>query len=259
MGLKSLPEHGWLANESEDEALLRERRRILDERRDEVVGWMPGSEASIQELGERIQAWQVRFGGESAEAPPKPGIEAGAGEWLEWLGRFVAEDLCLIDAASEAPPRLTAGVVCFPNRWRLAEQLGRGMDRVHAPVPDYAEKLADPVDRFLRTLATDQAFGRLNWSLLASPAWFQPETLAAKPGAVTPWLRLEWQTFCRLPRSRAILFAIRTHQTPWRSLPQASREALLGQIRTLSPAWMAYKGLDRIESSLREPAAPIGA
>lgn len=255
MGLKSLPPQDWLTVEPEDEALLTERGRILDARRDEALGWLPGSEAAVQELGEEILLWRERRGHSTAGRMAAPGRPADAGATLERLGRSVAEDLCLIDAEGESSPRLVAGVVCFPNRWRLTEQLGRGMDGIHAPVPDYATKLAGSVDRFLRTLETGKAFGRLNWSLLANPELFQPETLDPAPGGVAPWLRLEWQTFYRLPRSRSILFGIRTHRIPWRSAPQPDRAALLAQIRGLAPAWIAYKGLDRLASSLDEPDA----
>ena len=52
----------------------------------------------------------------------------------------------------EAGLRLIAAVLCFPSRWRLADKMDRLMGAIHGPVPFYADRLARPVDRFMRLL-----------------------------------------------------------------------------------------------------------
>ena len=42
---------------------------------------------------------------------------------------------------------MTAGVVCFPTRWRPSEKIGRTMAAIHEPVPRY-DDIATAVDRF---------------------------------------------------------------------------------------------------------------
>ena len=39
-------------------------------------------------------------------------------------------------------PVFTAGVLCFPSRWRLMEKIGKPLSAVHGPVPLYADRLA---------------------------------------------------------------------------------------------------------------------
>ena len=43
---------------------------------------------------------------------------------LELAGLLVQEDLCIVQNDDNAPV-LTAAVLCFPSRWRLAEKIGR--------------------------------------------------------------------------------------------------------------------------------------
>ena len=92
---------------------------------------------------------------------------------LDIAGRLVQEDLCILQEV-DGELRLTAGVLCFPNRWRLSDKLGRPMMAIHEPVPSYAERLGKPVDRFIGLLAPDRPVWRLNWSLMDNPMLFQP-------------------------------------------------------------------------------------
>ena len=46
---------------------------------------------------------------------------------------------------------MTAGVVCFPTRWRPSEKIGRTMAAIHEPVPRY-DDIATAVDRFFDRL-----------------------------------------------------------------------------------------------------------
>ena len=90
-------------------------------------------------------------------------------------------------------------------------------------VPFYAERLADPVDRFMAKVKPGHIASRLNWSVLDDPAMFQPagKWREQTNTAVTPdnagerlYLRVERQTLRRLPQSGAILFGIRVHSLP---------------------------------------------
>jgi hypothetical protein len=59
------------------------------------------------------------------------------------------------------------------------------------------------------------------------------------------WLKTEYQTLRRLPRTRAILFTVRTMVEPLPTLeahPTAAA-ALAASLRGMSPAMRAYKGM----------------
>ena len=136
---------------------------------------------------------------------------------LECAGRLVQEDLCLIQYGDQGPV-FTAGVVCFPSRWRLLEKIGKPLAAVHGSVPFYADRLSRAVDRFMCHVKAGHIAARLNWSVLDDPALFQPTgkwrlddnpAITADNAGERLFLRVERQTLRRLPRSEAVLFGIR--------------------------------------------------
>lgn len=267
MGLQALKPEDWIETGPDRSEQLAERRRLLDERRDEVLAVLPAAEASCRELLSRLADFLPRRFPDLYQRDGARLIcrETGA-SWdlgqeapppLEIAGRLVQEDFCLLqsDPARDAGAyRLTAAVLCFPARWRLADKLDRPMLDIHAPVPGYAETLARPVDRFLTLLKPDKPVWRANWSLLDDPALFQPtgHGRGTRDAAITAdnaggrvFLRCERQTLCRLPESGAVVFGIRTHQRPLSSLaarPEAAAR-LAGLLRSAPPDLARYKSL----------------
>ena len=147
--------------------------------------------------------------------------------------------------------RLAAAVLCFPTRWRLADKLGRPMGPIHAPVPGYAARIGAAVDRVMQGLAPGRPVWRQNWSLLDSPALYQPERLALTEPLTEDdvgtrmWLRSERQTLTRLPLSGDVLFTIGIRQCTLEALSRepGSAQRLLEQLRSLPQALREYKGL----------------
>ena len=77
-------------------------------------------------------------------------------EWFEFDQRYsseMAEKRNLLATAHQdvfAAIPMSAAALCFPSRWRLQNKIGKPLSAVHAPVPHYADRLARPVDRFMR-------------------------------------------------------------------------------------------------------------
>ena len=172
---------------------------------------------------------------------------------LELAGRLVQEDLCLIQAGSDGPI-FTAAVLCFPSRWRLMDKIGKPLSAVHGPVPRYADRLAAPVDRFMRHLKPNHIASRLNWSLLDDPALFQPSgkwradssaSITTENAGQHVFLRVERQTLRRLPSSGAVLFGIRVHVYPLEQIiDRLDRAAALADaVRALPAEIQHYKSL----------------
>ena len=61
------------------------------------------------------------------------------GDPMGTLGHLVQEDLCLMEKRGEEHV-LTAAVLCFPASWRLADKIGRPLEAIHVPVPEYDAK-----------------------------------------------------------------------------------------------------------------------
>lgn len=262
MGLETLALDDWIEIDEAFSDQLAEKRRLLSERHAEVFQALPDSQHASREVLELLAEHLprrfptlFRRDGDTLENC------ATAERWalrntlhpLDLAGRLVQEDLCLMQAGPDGY-RLTAASLCFPTRWRLAEKMGRPMRDIHGPVPLYAERLARPVDRFFDHLTPERPVARVNFSLLTDPALFQPAghgrrepdpTITPDNAGARVFLRMERQTLRRLPRTRAILFTIRIHQSPlavFEDDPQGAA-ALAASLRTMPESVALYKSL----------------
>ena len=270
MGLVTLPEAAWFELDDRYQPELRERRRLLNHCHSDVFAALPSAAAAGAEtlaavadfLTTHHPDWFARHGdilrnhltGEDwdlASPPCDP---------LELAGRLVQEDLCIIQH-QDAAPVLTAAVLCFPSRWRLAEKLGRPLAEVHERVPFYPERLARPVDRFMHHVKPGHIAARLNWSIPDDAALFQPggkwreahnPAVTADNAGETLFLRVERQTLRRLPSSGAVLFGIRVHVYPLAAaIASPETAASLAQaVRALPEQTARYKSLPLIRDAV---------
>ncbi|HEY8289843.1 MAG TPA: DUF3445 domain-containing protein [Acetobacteraceae bacterium] len=232
MGLVTVPDSAWFEIDRCYPVEMAERRRLLRERRAEVFAALPASDAARKEtlaavtdnLCRHHPAWftqdsttlRNRLTNEAWRLD-EPSLDP-----LVLAGLLVQEDLCLIQNMAEGPV-FSAGILCFPSRWRLDEKIGRPLLAVHGSVPFYAERLGGAVDRFMRNVKPGYTACRLNWSVLDDPALFQPTgkwrtginpDITADNAGERLHLRVERQTLRRLPESGAMLFGIRVHSYP---------------------------------------------
>ncbi len=261
LGLTAVAEPAWIEFDEHYPAHLAERHRLLDEQRAEVLEAVPGSEAMQAELlavladhlAEHHRDWFTRRGrvmdnhllGETLSLDGDP---------LDRIGRLVQEDFCLLRDEGDGTLTLVAAILCFPSRWRLSSKMGRPLGAIHTPVPMYKDKLERPVDRFLSALRTGRIAQRLNWSIMDDPTLFQPtghgvndfdcHVTAANAGE-TLFMRVERQTFRRLPATGGIAFGIRVHVTPLAPIVALPGEAarLLAAVQALPPAMERYKSM----------------
>jgi hypothetical protein len=151
---------------------------------------------------------------------------------------------------------LRAACVCFPSRWDLASKINTTLDDIHGPVPFYEEELARPTNAFFDRLTPEKSYWRLNWTLLDSPVLHQPTSARVAPGGeLSQWyFRVERQTLRQLPRSRAIVFTIRTYVDAASSLRDRDPEfvpALLHSLDTAPARVKNYKGWNGVAERLR--------
>lgn len=233
MGTRGLEDARWLLVDREWDEQRAEARRLLRERRADVLAGDAG--AAGLELGERIDRWLATHRPDLADAAP-----AGESDPLAAARLRVAEDLCVLTPRADRWV-LAAGAVCFPSYWRLEDKIGRPLTEVHEPVPGYAGALAARVDAFLGRLRPGQGVWRRNWSVHDDPALFLPVHGAAAEGR---WLRSEYQTLLRLEHSHAVVFTIRTQQVPIEQLASRPDRCadLAAALRAWTPAQRAYKG-----------------
>ncbi|WP_428488198.1 heme-dependent oxidative N-demethylase family protein [Rhodopila sp.] len=263
MDLVTVPEAAWFELDQAYKPDMAERRRLLETAHDQVFAAGAASGPARAEALALIAAaltahhpdWFSRQGQRlhNQLSHETWDLEHPALDPLELAGRLVQEDLCVIQNGAEGPV-FTAAVLCFPSRWRLIDKIGKPLVGVHGPVPFYADRLARPVDRFMRHLKVGPIASRLNWSVLDDPALFQPEGKWRVDGGsdVTPenagsrlFLRVERQTLRRLPASEAVLFGIRVHVYPLtQAIDRPARAAALAAaVRALPVEILRYKSV----------------
>ena len=156
-----------------------------------------------------------------------------------------------------------AGSVHFPNRWDLRSKLGLSMREVHAPVASLNDQLEPAIDDFLARLSVGKPVWRLGWGVIDNAHLYQPTdgTAPARLGRVAPadhYLRVERETLTRFPRTRCVLFTIRTFLTPLTTTAKdhESGNSLANALDALPPDIAGYKQLTEnraaIASWLRE-------
>ena len=184
-------------------------------------------------------------------------------EPLEWMGRQMQGDFCLLDQR-EGDLYLDAGLVTFPADWSLAFDLGMTFEEWHGPVP-----LAHPAGvftrakKFLMNLEIDQPWQRFNWTFTIGPRLdTAPEIYHLwgrdKPGVTAEnagekvHLRVEVQVLARLPRSHGVLFSIRTYLIRLDELAThpAWAKRLRRVLASLPPEIVEYKGLANTRESV---------
>ncbi len=243
----------WLRPRPLDAAILRWRVALLDREGSAAFDVLPGE----QEAGEVVLALvRQATAGTAAPGPAAPDRGPDGLHPLDRAGREVAEDLCLV-RLQDGVPVLVGASLAMPNRWRLADKLGRPMAGVHTPVPGYASALRSSVDRFLTGLREGRVMTRSNWAITDDPRLYQPasDSRARRPGSLRTarqaadelHVRVEHQTLRRLPapaRDR-VLFTIRTAHEPLAAL--ADRPGIAGGLAATIAAMpepdLDYKGV----------------
>lgn len=269
MDLVTAPFAEWFEIDSRYPQDMAEKRDLLGTRRKQVYALLPMAEEAagearsmiVENLTTHHPDWFTHDRDLLRNHLLKESIDTTRMEPLEHAARLVQEDLCIIQPGEDGRPVFTAGAVCFPSRWSLAEKIGKKLDDVHEPVPLYASRLLRPVNRFMQFLKPDHIACRLNWSLLDDPSLFQPggKWRGVEDKAITPdsvsyrvYLRVERQTLRRLPQSGAVLFGIRVHVYPIEAVVDSPARAadLHGAVQALPAEITEYKSLPVFKRSL---------
>lgn len=248
LGIRELDPAQWIEVDAHYAEHLAEKRRLLAERPGQVFDALPESLPAQAECLDLLLGHLLRHRPETIAADgatirvPATGDAYDRRDFadrpLDLAGRLVQEDLCLM-APHDGSWRLVAASLCFPSRWRLADKLGRPMAAIHGPVPGFNDRLARPVDRFFDRVEPGRLYMRLNWSVIDDPALFQPTghgrsginaAITADNVGEMAWLRVERQTFVRLPASGALVFGIRTIVDPLAAI--AARPELAAALRS---------------------------
>jgi hypothetical protein len=254
MGLRSLEEAAWLEDGDDLITQIAERITLATNARDIVYRVLPGYEAPINELVERIADNLKKFhsGNYSFEGSvithKAVGVKAelSATDALLQIATIIAEDIVVL-SRQDNEWKIVAGAVLFPSRWKLSEKIGKGMDTVHAPVPGYQNALAPYMTATFDKISADRSVWRKNWSLHSTEDLHQPTSIheIAKPEQY--WWRSERQTLTRSHKGDFLFFTIRNRAEPlaWIKSEPGAAALFAETLSSFAPETIEYKGLQR--------------
>ena len=177
---------------------------------------------------------------------------------MEYITRQSQGDFCILDQR-DGNLWMDAGMVTTQADWSLDFDIGMNFFEWHGPVPLAHEiGVFERALKFMLNLRQGSPVRRLNWTMTVNPRLDTSPENYHKWGTdrttITPenvgnklHLRVELQSFFRLPRSNAIVFPIRCYMIKLEELvtvPKWGRR-LPRVLKTLPPELVDYKGLTR--------------
>ena len=181
---------------------------------------------------------------------------------MEYITRQAQGDFCILDQR-DGNLWMDAGMVTTQADWSLDFDIGMNFFEWHGPVPLAHEiGVFERALKFMLNLRQGSPVRRLNWTMTVNPRLDTSPENYHKWGTdrltVTPenvgnklHLRVELQTFFRLPRSNTIVFPIRCYLIKLEELvtvPKWGRR-LPRVLKTLPPELVDYKGLTRFRDT----------
>ncbi|KAL9058904.1 MAG: hypothetical protein Q9162_001460 [Coniocarpon cinnabarinum] len=263
----------WLELESTYVRRIEQRQRLYAEYGDQVLQCLPGAEYLTRELLEHcLQFLTTRYPHHFTLSSDKTTLQnhilhtttdLTTTPPLHNLLNNVPEDFALMQRdPTNGLYYFRAGIICSALGWSLGTKIGKPLVEVHAPVPDFKEKMAFSMDRYFAKMPTDAPIQRGSWGLEKGEALFAaPDTkygdaLLEERGKQEERLdvddvlfRVDWQTLRRLPVTGAIVFNFKALFTPIREFrAEPYVPALLAKVMKEGKAnIMEYKGTWAVE------------
>jgi len=278
MGIKNISDEDWLLVENTYLKSTNERQKILEDeyKAGKTLISNPDGADGVNEfydvaLDYMMQRYPMYF----YEKPNEPGyiynairnesIFKTSAQYngnlrllIKTLSRHLEEDFLIMKKSDKDDEYyLRGGAFVFPSGLDPSKKANLSLQDIHGPVPYYKEKIQKSMDKFFQRFKIGKFVMRINWTCQAhthryavglnhaynneeKPEVLKAENLDFENGV---FLRNERQCLTRLPKSKVIVFTIRTYLTP---IAQLKREGetgldLASAIENLPPTTAIYK------------------
>ena len=189
---------------------------------------------------------------------------------FEYITRQAQGDFCVLDDR-DGNLWMDAGMITTQADWSLDFDIGMNFFEWHAPVPLAHERgIFVRALKYLLAIQQGNPARRLNWTMTVNPRLdtspenyhkWGPENTHITPENVANklFLRIELQSFWRLPRSNALLFPIRCYFLSMHDLTTVPKWAtrMHRVLTSLPPELSTYKGLDNFRQIAIDYLAPF--
>ncbi len=260
MGLRALDLAKWIEIDENYQSEIVLKQKLLQQNHAQVFATTPsgfeGSAETLDLLKDHLMQYSpdhfdlTKF----AHADQHP---------LEIASRNVQEDLVIM-SKTDGQWVMTAASVCFPSRWDLTEKINKNLHEIHAPVPEYEERIGMATDTMFDKFTPEWPMWRINWTILDSSELHLPmnaNQLNRNTSHLTPadfakntFLRIERQTLRALPKSKDVLFTIKTYVTSLAQVDakdQHFRANLAKTLMSVSDETIDYKGWQPLWQNLQ--------
>ncbi|KAI0359575.1 hypothetical protein OH77DRAFT_1395578 [Trametes cingulata] len=216
----------WIEIDKEYKWYIDEKARVIAEQGKNVIDSLPENDEACGELLELLADYLPKryptlfrrdqldsitnlvTGDRFDAVSEKKGVDA-----LLVISRLVQDDFLMARERPDGKVYLVGGLIVFPGTYLLSETIDKPLEVLHAPVPDFNAKLLVSVERTLKRFRPDQPFERSSWNIMDDRNLFFHNIAKAMPDEdLRPqdlWLRIDHQTFRKLPRTNAIIFGVR--------------------------------------------------
>jgi hypothetical protein len=169
------------------------------------------------------------------------------------LSLAFAEDFAVVKGDDGTVPWIA---VALPSHWAPEDKVGKHFTQVHAPVADNT-LLLKASESLTRLVCGPERWERFVWNvtdqprLHAHPAHLAPERWL-QTRVDQAWFRSERQTFIPVPGRSEAVFTIFVQVEPLADVLNTAvrAQALHDAITTMTPAVLAYRGLQRVQEPL---------
>ncbi|EJU05052.1 hypothetical protein DACRYDRAFT_104940 [Dacryopinax primogenitus] len=188
---------------------------------------------------------------------PKAEVPVGI-DALRHVSCLTECDFLMAREREDGHVHFTGGLVALPGSYLLSEKIGQRMSEVHGPVPQFNDKLLLSVERTLKRMHPSAPFERSSWAIVDDKNLFWHNIASLPVGAEITrppaelFLRIDRQTFRKLPRTKAIIFGVHPFLRPMSepaSLPLMP-SLLLRVLTESNRAMLEYKSIARFERAL---------
>ncbi|KAI0767107.1 hypothetical protein C8Q74DRAFT_1203421 [Fomes fomentarius] len=270
MAHKPMHINHWIEIDREYKRYLDEKATVIKEQGKTVIDSLPENDEACGELLMELvnylpKRYPTLFTREGNDAivnlvmgerhlglSEKKGIDA-----LHTVSRLVQDDFLMGREREDGQIYLVGGLIAFPGHYLLSETIDKPVKAIHMPVPDFNKKLLMSVERTLKRFRPNQPFERSSWSIVddRNLFWHNIASVPSVDPSVHPkdlWLRIDHQTFRKLPRTNAIIFGVHPILHKIEDFADSPLvPALLERVHIDSdPALLKYKGTHKYDALL---------
>ncbi|OLN86909.1 hypothetical protein CCHL11_04614 [Colletotrichum chlorophyti] len=281
MGLRSIRFEDWIELDNQFPKFHADKTARIKDREEKCIGTHPEAyPAAMELLEDLVQYLPARYpslfrrtavgidniwSGESFNIVESPLKE----DPMAIASRLVQDDLAIMIERSDGNYYLLAGAILLAGFWRLSDKFGKSLEEIHTSgdVPHYKEKLHNGMSSFFKRLRCDQIYSRNNYFIQVDDSLPWSWSIGEEDSPVVSWstaekdkaiehhyFRSERQSLRRLPKSKGVVFTIRTYFHPVTELAQ--EDYVPGRLASAVRSWddnvAAYKGRDMYGNVLLE-------